>query len=56
MYLISLFNDLKTTMKKQIPAPRLAAIKQTAARAFIPYQRFIRHALEAAIQSCNETT
>jgi predicted DNA binding CopG/RHH family protein len=44
------FQPKDERINMRLPAPLLAAIKQTAARAGIPYQRFIRHALEAAIQ------
>jgi predicted DNA binding CopG/RHH family protein len=35
----------------RLPRPLLDAVKATAAQAGIPYQRFIRQALEIAVQS-----
>ena len=35
----------------RVPRPLLEAVKATAARAGVPYQRFIRQALEAAVLS-----
>ena len=33
----------------RLPAPRLAAIKKTAAAQGVPYQRYIRQVLESAV-------
>jgi len=33
----------------QLPTPSLAAVKSSAARAGVPYQRFIWQALESAV-------
>ena len=37
--------------EKNVPPERLAAVKAYPTRAGMPYQRFIRQALEAAVQS-----
>ncbi len=49
------FQPKDERINMRLPAPLLAGIKQTAARAGIPYQRFIRHALETAIRHDNAT-
>jgi len=44
------FQPKTERVNMRLPAPLLAAVKAAAAKAGMPYQRFIRHALEAAIQ------
>ena len=39
--------DQRVNMR--LPGPLLAAVRQAAARRGVPYQRFIRQALEAAV-------
>jgi len=37
-------------LNMRLPVALLQAVKRTAARAGLPYQRFIRHVLEVAVQ------
>ena len=44
------FQPKSERVNMRLPAPLLAAVKAMAARAGMPYQRFIRQTLEAAVQ------
>jgi len=44
------FQPKDERVNMRLPRPLLEAVKETAARAGIPYQRFIRQALENAVQ------
>ena len=44
------FQPKTERVNMRLPAPLLAAVKMAAAKAGVPYQRFIRHALEAAVE------
>jgi predicted DNA binding CopG/RHH family protein len=44
------FQPKDERVNMRLPRPLLAAVKETAARAGIPYQRFIRQAFENAVQ------
>jgi predicted DNA binding CopG/RHH family protein len=43
------FQPKDERINMRLPRPLLEAVKETAARAGIPYQRFIRQALENAV-------
>ena len=45
------FQPKSERVNMRLPRPLLDAVKATAAKAGIPYQRFIRQALETAVQS-----
>jgi predicted DNA binding CopG/RHH family protein len=45
------FQPKSERVNMRLPLPLLEAVKATAARAGIPYQRFIRQALERAVTS-----
>jgi predicted DNA binding CopG/RHH family protein len=45
------FQPKSERVNMRLPRPLLDAVKATAAKAGIPYQRFIRQALEMAVQS-----
>jgi len=44
------FQPKSERVNMRLPKPLLEAVKETAADAGMPYQRFIRQALEAAVQ------
>jgi predicted DNA binding CopG/RHH family protein len=44
------FQPKSERVNMRLPKPLLDAVKASAAKAGIPYQRFIRQALEAALQ------
>lgn len=44
------FQPKSERVNMRLPKPLLKAVKESAAKAGMPYQRFIRHALEAAVQ------
>lgn len=44
------FQPKSERVNMRLPKPLLEAVKETAANAGMPYQRFIRQALEAAVQ------
>jgi predicted DNA binding CopG/RHH family protein len=44
------FQPKTERVNMRLPRPLLDAVKASAARAGVPYQRFIRQALEAAVQ------
>lgn len=44
------FQPKSERINMRLPRPLLDAVKASAARAGVPYQRFIRQALEAAVQ------
>ena len=44
------FQPKTERVNMRLPRPLLDAVKASAAKAGMPYQRFIRHALEAAVQ------
>jgi predicted DNA binding CopG/RHH family protein len=44
------FQPKSERVNMRLPRPLLDAVKATAARAGVPYQRFIRQALESAVQ------
>ena len=44
------FQPKSERVNMRLPKPLLKAVKASAAKAGMPYQRFIRHALEAAVQ------
>jgi len=44
------FQPKSERVNMRLPRPLLEAVKASAARAGVPYQRFIRQALEAAVQ------
>jgi predicted DNA binding CopG/RHH family protein len=44
------FQPKSERVNMRLPKPLLTAVKASAAKAGIPYQRFIRQALEAAVQ------
>ncbi len=44
------FQPKSERVNMRLPAPLLKAVKASAAKAGVPYQRFIRQALEAAVQ------
>jgi predicted DNA binding CopG/RHH family protein len=44
------FQPKDERVNMRLPKPLLEAVKKTAAAAGMPYQRFIRQALEAAVQ------
>ena len=48
------FQPKTERVNMRLPRPLLEAVKASAAKAGIPYQRFIRQALEAAIQQTGE--
>jgi predicted DNA binding CopG/RHH family protein len=45
------FQPKSERVNMRLPGPLLEAVKATAAKAGMPYQRFIRQALENAVQS-----
>jgi predicted DNA binding CopG/RHH family protein len=45
------FQPKSERVNMRLPRPLLDAVKQTAAKAGVPYQRFIRQALENAVQT-----
>ena len=45
------FEPKSERINLRLPRPLLDAVKATAAKAGLPYQRFIRQALETAVQS-----
>jgi len=45
------FQPKDERVNMRLPKPLLDAVKATAAKGGIPYQRFIRQTLEAAVQS-----
>ena len=45
------FQPKSERVNMRLPKPLLKAVKASAAKAGMPYQRFIRRALEAAVQS-----
>jgi predicted DNA binding CopG/RHH family protein len=47
------FQPKNERVNMRLPRPLLDAVKATAAKAGIPYQRFIRQALENAVQPRN---
>ncbi len=44
------FQPKSERVNMRLPKPLLKAVKASAAKAGVPYQRFIRHALEMAVQ------
>jgi predicted DNA binding CopG/RHH family protein len=44
------FQPKSERVNMRLPRPLLDAVKNCATQAGVPYQRFIRHALEAAVQ------
>lgn len=44
------FQPKTERVNMRLPKPLLKAVKASAAKAGMPYQRFIRHTLEAAVQ------
>jgi predicted DNA binding CopG/RHH family protein len=44
------FQPKSERVNMRLPKPLLEAVKASAAKAGVPYQRFIRQALEAAVQ------
>lgn len=44
------FQPKNERVNMRLPRPLLDAVKATAAKAGVPYQRFIRQTLEAAVQ------
>ena len=44
------FQPKSERVNMRLPRPLLEAVKATAAKAGVPYQRFIRQALEMAVQ------
>lgn len=44
------FQPKSERINMRLPRPLLDAVKATAAKAGVPYQRFIRQALETAVQ------
>ena len=44
------FQPKSERVNMRLPKPLLKAVKASAAKAGVPYQRFIRQALEAAVQ------
>jgi len=44
------FQPKSERVNMRLPRPLLDAVKATAAKAGVPYQRFIRQALESAVQ------
>jgi predicted DNA binding CopG/RHH family protein len=44
------FQPKSERVNMRLPRPLLDAVKECATQAGVPYQRFIRHALEAAVQ------
>lgn len=44
------FQPKSERVNMRLPKPLLDAVKESAAKAGIPYQRFIRQVLEAAVQ------
>jgi predicted DNA binding CopG/RHH family protein len=44
------FQPKSERVNMRLPRPLLDAVKATAAKAGVPYQRFIRQTLEAAVQ------
>ena len=44
------FQPKSERVNMRLPCPLLDAVKATAAKAGVPYQRFIRQALEIAVQ------
>jgi predicted DNA binding CopG/RHH family protein len=44
------FQPKSERVNMRLPKPLLKAVKASAAEAGVPYQRFIRHALEVAVQ------
>jgi predicted DNA binding CopG/RHH family protein len=49
------FQPKTERVNMRLPLPLLEAVKATAARAGIPYQRFIRQALESAVGSAKRS-
>jgi predicted DNA binding CopG/RHH family protein len=49
------FQPKSERVNMRLPRPLLEAVKASAAKAGIPYQRFIRQALEAAVQPRKRT-
>jgi predicted DNA binding CopG/RHH family protein len=45
------FQPKSERVNMRLPRPLLDAVKASAARAGVPYQRFIRQALETAVQA-----
>jgi predicted DNA binding CopG/RHH family protein len=45
------FQPKSERVNMRLPRPLLDAVKDAAARAGVPYQRFIRQALETAVQA-----
>jgi predicted DNA binding CopG/RHH family protein len=45
------FQPKSERVNMRLPRPLLDAVKASAAKAGVPYQRFIRQALETAVQS-----
>ena len=45
------FQPKSERVNMRLPRPLLDAVKQAAAKAGVPYQRFIRQALESALQA-----
>jgi predicted DNA binding CopG/RHH family protein len=45
------FQPKSERVNMRLPRPLLDAVKEAAAKAGVPYQRFIRQALENAVQS-----
>jgi predicted DNA binding CopG/RHH family protein len=45
------FQPKSERVNMRLPRPLLEAVKEAAAKAGVPYQRFIRQALENAVQS-----
>lgn len=45
------FSSKDARLNMRLPRPLLLAIKAAAEKAGVPYQRFIRHALEVALES-----
>jgi predicted DNA binding CopG/RHH family protein len=45
------FQPKSERVNMRLPRPLLDAVKQTAAKAGVPYQRFIRQALENAVRT-----
>lgn len=45
------FQPKSERVNMRLPKPLLTAVKASAAKAGVPYQRFIRQALEVAVQS-----